>query len=330
MKIGILTVHRAINVGAVLQCYALQETLKSLGHEVWVINYVQEKVERTDRPVYSLQGWFRLLGGLHFRSFICYWKEWNKKRKAYHNFDSFLDNYLHCTSPCDERHIPQDFDVYVIGSDQLWNSNIFGYNEKVYWGNFNHPIDSKLVAYAPSTSVRNLEETGKEFVSKSLSKFDMLAVREKSVEKYLNSNFQVKNMVETVLDPTLLVNPTIWKNIEGDKYAGKKYVCVYEARPCRGQFGSLWKKAKILADKMGCDIINFELYKHSPLDYLDIIRHASCVMTSSFHGVVFSLIYNRPLIAVKYGDEQDERYVDLLRSVGAEDMLVNFEHDRKE
>ena len=54
MKIGILTVHRAINVGAVLQCYALQETLKSLGHEVWVINYVQEKVERTDRPVYSL------------------------------------------------------------------------------------------------------------------------------------------------------------------------------------------------------------------------------------------------------------------------------------
>ncbi len=326
MKVGILTVHRAINMGAVLQCYALQETLKSLGHDVWVIDYVQEKVERTDRPQPSREGKRRLLMGLHLRSWFYYDRNARSRRVTYERFDDFLHSCLQLTAPCDADHIPTDFDACVVGSDQLWNSNIFGYAEPVFWGNFSRPAKSILMAYAPSTSVRNLKTYPREWIQKSLSHFDYLSAREKSVSEYLNSEFQQPTEVKTVLDPTLLARPEIWQGIECSKYKGKKYILAYAARAYTGGGEEPVKTiAKKIWSEFGDEysIIGISLRHDSPIDFIDKIKHASCVVSSSFHGIVFSLIFRRPLFAVKYDDEQDARYVDLLNNIGASQALVN-------
>jgi hypothetical protein len=327
MKIGILTVHRAINFGAVLQCYALQETLRSLGHDVWVINYVQEKVERTDRSRLTWKSFWWLVKGLHLRSLFYLPRDYRNRKTSFANFDGFLDDFLHCTEPCDKDHIPQDFDAYVIGSDQLWNSHIFGYAEQVFWGNFPHAANSKVVAYAPSTSVQDLKKQDSAFIQRSLNNFDLLSTREKTVADYLNATYNTKVPVQTVLDPTLVADPKTWHSIKCDKFANEKYVFVFEARPCNGVFGVLQPMAERLAEKLGCKVMHISLHKHSPIDFLDIVRHASYVVTSSFHGVAFSLIYNRPLYAVCYGDEQDARYVDLLTNLGANSMLADVDSE---
>lgn len=325
MKIGILTVHRAINVGAVLQCYALQEALKSLGHDVWVINYVQEKVERVDRKIYGFKEWINMLFHGHIRGFLFYRRLQNNVAKVYKRYDDFLSTYLHLTEKCDENNIPKNFDGYVIGSDQLWNSNIFGYHDKVFWGNFTHSSESKLVAYAPSSSKKNLSESDQEFLRTSLSNFTHLSAREQEVSAFLHENFNVN--IETVLDPTLLVNRSVWDNIKTGRYKNEKYVLVYGARPYPQNPNILNEMARQLADQMHCDVKGMQ-YETIP-DYVDLVANASAVVTSSFHGVAFSLIFNRPLYAVKYGDEQDARYVNLLNSIGASNFLVDVNDEIK-
>ena len=119
MRVGILTVNRAINVGAVLQAYALQEMLRSIGHDAWVINYIQPEVEKSNRPVYTFSKMIRLLLHGHLRSVYYYPDEKKKQKVKNSHFDDFLKNYLHCTPICDQENIPTDFDAYVIGSDQV-------------------------------------------------------------------------------------------------------------------------------------------------------------------------------------------------------------------
>lgn len=294
MKVGILTVHRAINMGAVLQCYALQELLRGIGHDAYVIDYVQEKVERTDRPVYCFSDWLNLLKGFHLRSVLAYGKSKRNRETAYTRFDHFLKQYLNLTAPYNSDNIPQDFDAYVIGSDQLWNSNIFGYAEEVFWGNFKHTTGSRLVAYAPSTSVKNLATLPHDFVQNALNNFSAISLREDTVTQYINANFALKEKAVTVLDPTIATDPEVWKNIpQSEVCQGKDYIFAYAARPYSDNPNMMSEKAKDLANQLGCSIVSLDLNRHSPEDFINIIRNAKYVITSSFHGVAFSFSHGR-------------------------------------
>ena len=83
------------------------------------------------------------------------------------HFDDFLENYLHCTPICDQENIPADFDAYVIGSDQVWNRNIFQRQDPIFWGHFNRKEGAKVISYAASTSIQSLKETDKRFIEDS-------------------------------------------------------------------------------------------------------------------------------------------------------------------
>ena len=162
MKIGILTLHRANNYGAALQCYALQCTLQSLGYDAWVIDYRQPDTERSYKPFQ----WNSIRQNIRKPKVFC--KELTIRpllaiirQMAYNRFRS---KYFHATQPV--RHIadiPQDFDVYLIGSDQLWSIQCLGYNiEPAYFGEFPHPHDSRVCSYAISSNIQSLETIGKE------------------------------------------------------------------------------------------------------------------------------------------------------------------------
>ena len=327
MKVGILTVNRAINVGAVLQCYALQEVLKSLGHDVWVINYRQPEVEKSNRPKYSFANLMKLLFHGHLRS-VYYYPRVIKNQKIKNSFfDSFLLNYLHCTPICDSNSIPTDFDVYVIGSDQVWNRFIFHRQDPIFWGHFHRKDSARLVSYAASTSIESINKTDKTFIEDSLKSFSLISVRERQVANYINDNFTIPVKAELTIDPTLMATPNIWNNFVSDFVPSEPYVFVYAARTYRQNPSLVKKRSMEIAMKLGCQIVYMSYTKFSPVDYVALIRNSKAVITSSFHGVAFSLIFNKQLFALLYGDEQDYRYRDLLESLGASDRLFNIEDD---
>lgn len=323
MKIGILTVHRAINIGAVLQTYATQEILRSLGHDAYVIDYVQEKVERVDREKYDWRKWIKFVLGGHLRGALQFGmvkKNVARRRKL---FDDFLANYLNLTVSCDKDSIPQDFDAYVIGSDQLWNSTIFeGKDEYIYWGNFKRMEGSMLMAYACSTTPENLAMSDPAYIQRSLQNFDFVSLREGDSAEYINKHFELDKPAEWVLDPTLVVDSKVWKNMCTGKFSDEKYILYYAARTYNPNPNLMRQKTKALAKTMGCKVRTLNMETAS--DYVDLISNAQCIVSSSFHGIVFSLIFNRPLIAVQYGDNQDKRYTNLLNLLGGEEMLVNI------
>lgn len=327
MKVGILTVNRAINVGAVLQAYALQEILRSIGHDAWVINYMQPEVENSNRPKRTFSKMLKLLFQGHLRSVYYYPSSIKGQKIKNSHFDYFLNNYLHCTPICKQDTIPTDFDAYVIGSDQVWNWNIFRRQDPVFWGLFNKKENAKLVSYAASTSKESLQKTDKSFIENALSKFSLISVREEPVAKFMNEEYNLPCKVEAKIDPTLAANPVIWDSFESTYVPNEPYIFVYAARIFMKNPSLVRQKAQELGARMNCKVIFMSYGMHSPVDYVALIKHAKAVVTSSFHGVAFSLIFNRPLFALLYGDEQDYRYKDLLETLGASDRLFDIEKE---
>ena len=327
MKIGILTVNRAINVGAVLQAYALQEILRKIGHDAWIINYLQPEVEKSNRPKYTLKGMIKLLLNGHLRSFYHYPSSQKKQKIKEDNFDNFLSNYLNCTPLCEDKSIPIDFDGYVIGSDQVWNRNIFQRQDPVFWGMFKKRDNAKLVSYAASTSIESLNQTDKSFIESALAHFSLISVREDPVADYMNRTYHLPLRVQANIDPTLAAPLEIWASFESDIVPKEPYIFVYAARAYKKNPKLVHEKAEDLGKKMHCKVVYMSYTRHSPVDYVALIKHAKAVVTSSFHGVAFSLIFNRQLFALLYGDEQDYRYKNLLESLGASDRLYHIETD---
>ncbi len=326
MKIGILTFHRAINYGAVLQAYALQETLHGLGHEVSVIDYRQPRVERTDRKPFDSKAKNILLKRMHIRSWLNYNRNKELVKMRRQRFDEFLNKCINLTRPCTQEDIPQ-MDVYVIGSDQVWNSAICDGLDPVFWGNFNCHSKARIISYAASTSVKDLQKQDSNIIQNLLQNFYAVSVREKQTRDYINHHFSLPNDVQLVLDPTLLAEKGIWDSLEDEKFKNQNYILYFGARGCVEYPKVLQEKATSLAKQLGCGLKTIDFNGDSPVDFVNKFRNAKAVVSSSFHGVAFSLIFNRPLYAVMYGDEQDSRYVDVLKTVGAGDMLVDLHQD---
>lgn len=185
MRIGIITVHRAYNYGSVLQCYALQEYLKRLGHDVWVIDYRQRWTEAVYKP-FSLYYIWQLIKRHDIHAVIGYWRG-RRGRRNYCNtankiFRSFCSKNLHLTSSC-RRKIPQNFDAYIIGSDQLWSYQCVGGEDKIYLGKFKRPKNSKLIGYAISSSTNSLYKMGGKKLKHVLANFDKISLREKAIQR---------------------------------------------------------------------------------------------------------------------------------------------------
>lgn len=325
MKIGILTFHRAHNYGAVLQCYALQEILKGMGHDVKVIDYRQPWIE----DFYKFFS-FKMLGrrSSSLSSMVEYMKNslkkflWSPCRGAY--FRDFRNAYLDMTASCGTD-IPQDFDCYVIGSDQLWSLHCLGGEyDRIYLGDFGRPEGSSLLGYAVSADVKSVQGLG-DRLKDILPSFKALSMREGKIAGMVSSYSGMECM--TCLDPTLLTDASVWNPVTDEKWASRKYVLVYEVRWKKDTKGLLKKKAAELAARIGpdCEVLDVSRMKYPVRDFLSMFRYASYVLTTSFHGIVFSILFETPFYALPLWDSYDLRYRELLASIGASDRLVSFD-----
>lgn len=327
MKIGILTFHCAHNYGAVLQCYALQEVLQAMGHKVEIIDYRPDYLVKQYQVFYAQ----RLIQQHQIKSVIkacvneilTFWR----RVKRYNAFMNFIETNLNLSRPVKEKNIPSIYDAYVIGSDQIWNPKITKGFKPIYFCFFPFSKgEKKYIAYAASMEAASISNEVKSYYVNALGNFDSISVREEILEKLLQPLTDKK--INIVLDPTLLANPAIWHAIALPPRINEKYVFVYQVR--RDKNAS--KIAHHIARQLHSTVVEVtgflsgrylkNTYQScSPEQFLGWIKHAECIVTTSFHGTAFSVVFNKPFYSLKGKD--DTRAISLLNALHLENRLIN-------
>lgn len=314
-RIGIITYHRAHNYGAVLQCYALQQVLIELGYDACVIDFRQLFTER----------FYKLFSLRYFLSILCkpnillhYLIDIKKRFLRRIIFRSFVDKYLLTTSACSKK-IPKDFDLYLIGSDQMWGLHCTNGIEPVFFGDFDHSSSVRIIGYAISTNFSSLECIGEAKLKKYVRNFSQLSFREEVICRKVEDMTGIKGRVD--VDPTLLTSASTWDALIDCKWKNERYVLIYQIRYPQEK-DLLLMKAKVLAKILDCKVIDLSSMTYSLEDFVSLFKYALYVVTTSFHATAFSIIFERPLYAVKLNDGHDGRYENLLKAIGGEQMLV--------
>ena len=328
MRIGILTFHAAHNYGAVLQCYALQTFLLSKGNDVHVIDYRSPKLldiykcfrkERFLRknPYYLVRNLLREI--FYYRMRKC----------RYNAFTEFIENKLFLT-PVDS--IENDgFDVIFVGSDQIWNVRLTGGFDPYYWGDFKRPPYTKLVSYAASMQDIWPKEYN-ELIENKLQNFQELSVRETSLARRLHELSGL--MVHQVVDPTLLLSRAYWEELSVKPCVPDHYLLLYQVDNNEKNV----EIAKQLASKYSLAVVylsaevdeknTLAVSGSSPAEFVGLFRYADFVICSSFHGTVFSLIFEKKFYSVRTDKNKNARVESLLSQLDLQDRFISEYSER--
>lgn len=332
MKVGILTFHRAYNYGAVLQCYALQQYLLSQGYNVEVIDYRQPWIDACFKPFSILM----FKHNLFHPKLMCRYLISFKRRKDILNerkkyFTAFRKEHLLISSkPVKEKeNMPDDYDAYIIGSDQLWGLLCLGEKfDDIYLGQFRHKNGSKVIGYAISSDIRSIELLAEnKRLDKILKGFSAMSLREKNIADKIYSI--TGNIIPVTVDPTLLVEAQLWEPLVNNNWMKQIYVVIYQVRSVLKYKKVLYEKARKIASMINedCKIIDLSDMSYSVTDFVSIIKYAKFVVTTSFHATVFSIIFNTPFYAIKLHDGRDNRYVDLCAALGLGNQCIEINEE---
>lgn len=333
-KIGILTFHRARNYGAFLQAFALKAFLQDSGFDVEIVDYWPD----AHAELYKLFSIKRCASLLYHPRSLCKYlynsittirQAKARKRKM----DYLLESYLQVKKQVRFKRLDDncrfDFDVIVYGSDQIWwKSNIKGYEgmDPVYWGAY---IQStiKKVAYAPSMGIMDIDDIDKRFIECHLKNFDSLSVREHKLQLLLQP-FTEKQIYQ-VLDPVFLVSQKTWVSFTNSIYE-EKYILYYNII----KSDNADKFVQKLQTKYNLNVIEITgsvsprksngKYKYlqtlDALEFISYIKDAEYVVCTSFHGIAFSIIFEKNLYALGM-KRNSERVRSLLEICGISERL---------
>lgn len=336
MKIGIITFHFAFNQGAVLQCYAMQRYLESCGHDAYVINYrpryhtIMHSAWRNPF-VYSFVFWkklkkygflmrFYLTGRSFARCMI--WNIMGIDKRNANAFRHFCSQHLHLTkvyrSFKELRDDPPQFDAYISGSDQVWNPELLeGEFDKAYFLDFGGSR-IRRITYAVSMGERQDQENLLKLQT-LCEGIDAISFRECKQEDIK----AVGRDVHICIDPTFLLDTEDYGAVESQNIEELPYIFVYGLETNE----ALKEAVGIFAEKYKCRIINGspkwvhlngdvkEISGYGPEQFLTFIKNAKGVVTNSFHGTAFSIIYKKDFITVPHST-RGKRMEDLLAKLG--------------
>lgn len=338
-KTGILTFHKSINYGSVLQAYALLRAIRKTGNSVEVIDYQQKNYD-------YIYGIFRKpisLDNIKFNVVNAYFSKVLRLRKK--NFEEFRKKYLNLSIKKyqhgdDLESLGTVYDYLVCGSDQIWNPNARDFDT-----NFFLPIphQAKKISYAVSINGGALEKLeNREEIKQNLLDFDEISVREILGKKRLEQFLSGEKSVSVVLDPTLLHGKEEYESICSSRLIEEPYIFFYSVTFSEYAV----KAAEILSDRLGLPVytlytgrssakvvltrkkIRFCMKTNAPEDFLSLIRHADYVVTNSFHGTAFSIIFQKQFYSIGKTDEDgnliaDERICNILELLGITDRFVS-------
>lgn len=325
-RAAIITFHRALNYGAILQAFALENILTEIGVHTEIIDYRCPHIECIYRP-FDVRHCKNLSSGVKkcAKSF-----DLIKKR---HSFNEFTKKHLSVTQKCrtkkDLQKTALDFETVITGSDQVLNPNAVG-------GDFSYFLDFvgsdvKKIAYAASIGYNSFPREYESKCIEYLKSFESISIREKSVCKTVAD--LTDKAVENVLDPTLLLSASEWLGIaRKPRNLPDKYILVYMMEGCKYTI----EKARALANGKDCKLVlinptlrqmqtckDFIMYKTaSPEEFVGMFAEAEAVVTNSFHGVAFSLIFKKEFYAEASNAEKSARIIDLLALFDLSDRLL--------
>lgn len=338
MKIGIMTFWWSNdNYGQLLQCYALQKYLRDLGHDPFLIRY-----RETNASGYSLSRILKAFNPSKLLKYLTIKKRLKQSQteELVHprNFDAFRSKYLVQSELIydtyeDLKKNPPKADMYIVGSDQVWN---FGSPNKTsmnaFFLNFGNK-NTKRVSYAASFGTDSLSLGTERHIKTLLKNFEFVTVRENSGKDICN---KMDIASKVVCDPTLLLSTEQWSQLkESGIKIGKKYIFLYLlTNSCKISVNKLKK----WADSKQLDLIyvsgNTAYYQSNYDDegieksYLTInqwvnyLSNAEYVITNSFHCCVFSFIFSRKIGIVPLLTRTNDRINSLFENLGTKKTVI--------
>lgn len=322
MKIGIITCGLESNYGACLQACATQYAVNNLGHEAFLMNYSF----MGDKP-------YRLFSQPTVKSKISGILFYRLRKALWYSFDSFRKKYMRYSPyklyTCkDFDSARKDYDVFLIGSDQVWNPEL-GIDNKITLLSFYQGNSPRKISYASSFGISELPDIHKTLYSDSLNDFECISVREESGKKIINDLLDKECSV--VADPVMLLTSHEWeKFVDNSRLPQKPYVFIYDMRHSKDVQSCALK----IASDLGCDVYVISsvhifrkgiknIYGASPAQYLSLIKNAKYVVTDSFHGTVFSILFNKDFYSFcsKAGMKIGGRLTNILKKMDLSDRL---------
>lgn len=316
MKTGILTLPLHCNYGGILQAYALQEFLRKEGHEVILL---ERQKNLSDENL-----------GSRLYKCLC-------KQVMHRNMQRYIHKYLHCTPPLrSEKELAQaasSLQAVIVGSDQVWRPDMIKGVETNYFLDFAPPA-CKRIAYAASFGVEtwkaSLTLTAR--IRELLSQFQDISVREQEGVWLCREVFGQK--ATQVSDPTLLFDRSFYEQLLPDTQQSPDDTLFYYLL---GDKKVHYPLVQSLAEKLGKKpyTVNAEREVHlgkftfahfpTPDKWLEGFCRAGFIITDSFHGVVFSLLFNKPFVVLKNLSGGLSRITSLLEKYGLLSRLMEKE-----
>ncbi len=337
MKTGILTFHNADNYGSVLQAYALKSFVESLETvtECCIVNFLppnQEKLYAIYLKNNSIINVIKNLRAFCFRKLL-------KDRKE--TFKEFRRNRLKIKDEASEfasvedRRL-NDFDAMIVGSDQIWNPRSIDFSLFYFVPEFG----GKKIAYAPSFGNGTIEDFEKRnlqgSVGSALKLFDAVSVRETSGISIIEQLSGKKAI--TVMDPTLLIGDK-WNEVASDYGKNEKYIFFYAIDYNPEAIEMVKRISKITRWPVKVIFSSNRVYRTlgkgfkwvnvtSPEDFLGLVKNAELVLSSSFHGTAFSVIFRKKFYALEAHRNgivyKDQRIHNLLSKINLEERIITM------
>lgn len=327
MKIGIFTVPLNHNYGGTLQCYALMQTLKKLGHEVFYI-------DRIEPPKRSLMGkvWIKIIHPFIYKYSFDFIRKYINPKTAKYSSSKMLSQHI----------CKYNFDVVIAGSDQVWRMDYMKGMEKDSFLGFVKGERVTKIAYAASFG--HDDWTDAEYpieVFKSLvDDFSAISVREKSGVDICKNKFNIRS--EWVLDPTMLLSIDDYKILFGSNHGRKAQnkIATYildrtDLTNTIEHYISKYLELSVYTingEKEVSTINPFKIFRmrfKSIESWLTSIYSSSFVITDSFHGMVFSILFNKQFVVIGNKNRGLGRFNSLLKYLNLEDrLLVSFNEDK--
>ena len=328
-RVGIITINDNTNLGNRLQNYATQVLLKEQGIEAetitnyskyvkdrHIIYWLKQKIKRLKKAIFNKKEYDRE------NEFLKFNKLYIKKSK-----DIISPKYIN-------YNLNDKYDYFITGSDQVWNYK-FGRASEVDFLTF--ADKEKRISFSASFGISDIPDDMKEYYKIRLENMKKISVREERGKEIINE-LTGREDVKVLLDPTMLINTTSWKNVMEEpkmvkKLNGKNYILNYF-------LGNLSDKRKKeierIATENNCGVINIldkndPFYTCGPSEFLYIKKNAFLICTDSFHSSVFAILFNRPFIVFDREDsnaKMNSRLDTLLKKFELEDRW--FKNEIKE
>ncbi|WP_295363456.1 polysaccharide pyruvyl transferase family protein [uncultured Succinivibrio sp.] len=333
MKIGILTLSASDNCGSLLQAFALQETIiKHITDNVEIIDLRTKQSEHIYRiiPLNPMKEKRRFLHGLFHYHLL------KKQKDIYENFRKKhlkLTDYKYKT--INDLKEKAAYDILVVGSDQVWNVCMYDFSNAYFLGWTDN--NTRKISYAASLGGHFINES-KDFeqIKKWLRDFSAVSIRESFTQEKLSK--LIGREVEVLLDPTLLIKPEQYKKIAGKRLINDDYIFYYSWSYNNDEIN---RTVKAFSDKYKIPVyvINFsKWFKYKPRQYgfkfipeitgpigfLNLMINSRYSLVQSFHGVVFSYIFNKDFWFLDDVPEErmDKRLANILTLLNAKDRVI--------